>query len=119
MSSTSRKVRIASIALLAIGVGAVSLSSSASAGFRHGGGGFGGGFHHGFGGFGGGFHHRFGGGGFGLGLGALGVAGGYGYYDANYPYDDGYGANPGCGTYQPVYDQYGNYLGRSYVDACQ
>ena len=119
MSSTLRKVLIGSIASLTIGIAALSMSAPASAAFRHGGGGFGG-FHHGFGG---GFHHGFGGRGFGLGLG-LGALGAYDYgYGADYPYygDYGYGYDPnsGCTSYRPVYDRYGNYLGRSLVDTCQ
>jgi hypothetical protein len=68
-----------------------------------------------------------GGGGYGWGPGVgLDIAGGlaagaiigsaYPYYYNGYGY--GYGYGEGCLAYQPIYDQFGNYIGRRAVNAC-
>lgn len=112
MLPSVRRTTVASIASLAIGLGAMALSAPASAAFRAGGGHGGGSFHGG-----GGFR----GGSFGLGLG-LGALGGYGYYGyPGYAYNDyGYDyTDPGCITVRPMYDRYGRYLGRRTVNVCE
>jgi hypothetical protein len=125
MSTSLKKTVVGSLTALAIGISAVAITTPASAAPRFGGhGGFG---HGGF--RGGGFHGGWRGGGWGpgIGLGVLGLAAGaaiaangpygYGYdgYYGGYGYGDGYG---GCGAYRPVYDAYGNYMGRRVVNVC-
>jgi hypothetical protein len=73
-----------------------------------------------------GWHHGYWGGGWwgpGIGLGILGLAAGAAIASQPYygpgPYY-GYGPGPdGCAAYQPVYDRWGRYLGRRWVDVCQ
>jgi hypothetical protein len=103
MRATLRKTIVGSLAALAIGVSAIGSVGSASAApyYPHGG------YHGGW--------HRGGWWGPAVGFGIAGLAAGaivasqapYGYY--------GYG---GCTAYRPVFDAYGNYLGRRLVNVC-
>jgi hypothetical protein len=100
----------AAAAALAIGLASVATPAAAGPRFGHGygGGGHGyyGGYHRGYGGYGG-WHGGYGWGwgpALGLGLVAGAIAGGA-YYDS-------------CYHYQPIYDQWGNYVGRQLVNAC-
>ena len=116
-----KPVAVALPALL-LGAGAVGAASSPALAWEHGGpGGPGGGpWHHGY--YGGGHWH---GGGWGpaVGLGILGLAAGVAIASQSqaYPppaYD--YGPGPdSCTSYQPVYDHWGRYIGRRWVDICQ
>jgi len=76
-------------------------------------------YHHGY--WGGGHWH---GGWWGpaVGLGILGLAAGAAIASQSAPpqpaYDYGPGPDP-CMSYEPVYDRWGRYVGRRWVDACQ
>jgi hypothetical protein len=133
MSASLKRTVVGSLAALAIGVSAMGMTTPAFAQMYHppaaaphssshggGGHGFGG---HGGGHFGGGGHwHGGGGGGWGpaaVGLGVLGLAAGAAIaaqpgpdYDGPDPGDDG------CQAYRPVYDAYGNFMGRRLVNVC-
>jgi hypothetical protein len=114
MSASLKKTVVGSLAALAIGISAIVTVAPASAaplpahgGHIHGGGGPR--FHGG-----GGWH----GGSWGpaaVGLGVLGLAAGAALAAPGY-YGD-YGDN-GCQAYRPVYDGYGNFLGRRLVNVC-
>ena len=124
-----KSVVVASLSAAVVGLAALATPAAAGpyqghgGGFNggyHGGGGFGGGYHGGYhggggyrgGGWGGGYRHGggWGGDGLGLGLGIAGLAAGalaVGAYNGwGYGYGDGYSACP------PVYDQWGNFVGR-------
>lgn len=92
-----------SIAALTVGL-ALSASPADAGGFRMGG------FHGGFGGFHGGFH----GGGF--------HRVGWGWRGHRWGPGIGFGviaAGTACISYQPIYDDAGNYLGSNPVNVCQ
>ena len=114
MSILIKKTVIASLAALTLGIAAVSAASPAAAAgpAYYGHGGYHGGYH-------GGWH---GGRGWGpaVGLGIIGglaagaiVASQAPYYGAPAYYDDG------CIRYRPVYDQWGQYMGRRPVNVCE
>jgi hypothetical protein len=122
MRTSLKNAVVGSLTALAIGISAVGMTVPASAAppkVGHSGGhpggvghGFAGGGGHWHGGGGGGWH----GGGWGpaaVGLGVLGLAAGAAI--ASEP-DPGYG--DGCQAYRPVYDAYGNYMGRRLVNVC-
>jgi hypothetical protein len=135
MRNTIAKTTIAGLTALSLmGSLLATAEPAAAAGALHGGGG---GFHGGGGGFhgggfhGGGFHgggwHGGGGGWHGGGWGGGGwggaaVIGGLAagaLLAAPYAYGNGYGGyGGGCGTYAPIYDAYGNYLGQQLVNGC-
>jgi hypothetical protein len=134
MSASLKRTVVGSLAALAIGVSAIGVTTPAFAQMYqrpyvapHGGGGGGGGHWHGGGGGGGHWHGGGGGGhwhggGWGpaaVGLGVLGLAAGAAIaaqpgpdYDGPDPNDDG------CQAYRPVYDAYGNFMGRRLVNVC-
>ena len=104
-----RKTIVASLAALTLGLGVVATTTPADAYYRHGG-------------YGGHYWH---GGGWGPGIG-LGIVGGLaagalvgcGVYGCG-GYGPGYGYyGDGCVRYRPMYDQWGNYLGRRPVNVC-
>ena len=129
MSASLKRTVVGSLAALAIGVSAMGVTSPAFAqmyhppaaaphSWGHGGPGAHGGH------FAGGGGHWHGGGGHGwgaaaVGLGVLGLAAGAAIaaqpgpdYDGPDPGDDG------CQAYRPVYDAYGNFMGRRLVNVC-
>jgi hypothetical protein len=129
MSASLKRTVVGSLAALAIGVSAMGVTSPAFAqmyhppaaaphaggGHWHGGGGGGGHWHGG----GGGHWHGGGWGPAAVGLGVLGLAAGAAIaaqpgpdYDGPDPGDDG------CQAYRPVYDAYGNFMGRRLVNVC-
>ncbi len=120
MRNTISKATVAGLAALSLTVSLVATTDPASAQRWHGGGGGwhgGGGWRGGYGGWRGGYGGWRGGyGGYGgwwgpavvAGLAAGAIAGGY----------YGYGYGNGCWIYQPVYDGYGNYIGRQLVNVC-
>ena len=136
MSASLKRTVVGSLAALAIGVSAMGMTTPALAqmyhqpaaaphSWGHGGPGahgghFAGGGGHWHGGGGGGGHWH--GGGWGpaaVGLGVLGLAAGAAIaaqpgpdYDGPDPGDDG------CQAYRPVYDAYGNFMGRRLVNVC-
>jgi hypothetical protein len=103
MKNVLRKVLIVGVAIAALGttVAASTAPASARGGFGHGGFGHAG-FDRDFGRFG----HGFGGFGIGLAAGAALAASTYAAYGAD------------CTALQPVYDQYGNYIGSQPVNIC-
>jgi hypothetical protein len=121
MSASLKRTIIGSLAALAIGVSATGMTTSAFAdplhphppGAGHApAGGHGGGMHGG----GGGNHWHGGGAGWGaaaVGLGILGLAAGAAAAQS----DPGPGPD-GCMAYRPVYDAYGNFMGRRLVNVC-
>jgi hypothetical protein len=137
MRNTITRTTIAGLAALSL-MGSLlgTAEPAAAAGSLHGGGGgfHGGGFHGGGGGFhGGGFHgggwHGGGGGWHGGGGHGGGWNGGWagpaivgglaaGALLGGAYYGGGYGYGGGCGTYAPIYDAYGNYLGQQLVNGC-
>jgi hypothetical protein len=126
MSASLKRTVVGSLAALAIGVSAMGMTTPAFAQIYHpptspghGPAVHGGGGGHWHGGGGGHWH----GGGWGpaaVGLGVLGLAAGAAiaaqpgpdYEDGPGPYDDG------CQAYRPVYDAYGNFMGRRLVNVC-
>ncbi|WP_158813867.1 hypothetical protein [Methylocapsa sp. S129] len=113
MRTSLKRTVVGSLTALAIGVSAIGVTTPASAQvhhFSHGGGAHGGAWR------GGGGHWH--GGGWGpaaVGLGVLGLAGAAIATQGAYGYDNGYGD---CQAYRPVYDAYGNYMGRRLVNVC-
>ena len=120
MSASLKRTVVGSLAALAIGVSAMGVTSPAfaqmyhpPAAAPHAGGG------HWHGGGGGGHWHGGGWGPAAVGLGVLGLAAGAAIaaqpgpdYDGPDPGDDG------CQAYRPVYDAYGNFMGRRLVNVC-
>lgn len=106
MGTLLKRSIIGSLAALAVAASTIGAVSPAAADYYHGGYRHGGGWHHG------GFW------GPAVGLGIAGLAAGaivasqapYGYY--------GYGPYDGCAAWRPVYDAYGNYVGRRVVNVC-
>jgi hypothetical protein len=117
MSASIKRMVVGSLAALAIAVGTVGASAAPLPNK----GAVGHNFHPGAGGMGhGGGNHWHGGGGGGwgpaaVGLGILGLAAGAAAASQGEP-EPGYG--DGCTAYRPVYDAYGNYMGRRPVNVC-
>jgi hypothetical protein len=128
MGKVINRTLIASLAVLTIGLGVAASATPATADPWHGGGGgyHGGGWHGGGGYRGGGWHGGgWGGrGGYGYGYGndwgpavGLGIVGGLAagaMIASQAPY---YGGDD-CYQYRPIYDQWGQYMGRRPVDVC-
>jgi hypothetical protein len=134
MRNTMTRTTIAGLAALSLMGSLIATAEPAAAGDFHGGGGgwHGGGWHGGGGGWhgggwhgggwhGGGWHgggwHR---GGWNGGWAGPAIVGGLAagaLLAAPYAYGNGYGYG-GCGTYAPIYDAYGNYLGQQLVNGC-
>jgi hypothetical protein len=116
MSASLKRTVVGSLAALAIGISAVGMTTPAFAQqphHQHPGGGGGGGHGNWHGGGGGGHWHGGGWGPAAVGLGVLGLAAGAAIAAQPGPdYDDG------CQAYRPVYDPYGNYMGRRLVNVC-
>jgi len=125
MSISLKRTIVGTVAALAIGISAAGMTTPAFAQQQiqhpaHGGPVHGGPVHGGpaHGGPGHGNWHGGGGGGWGpaaVGLGVLGLAAGAAI--AAQP-DPGYYGDDGCQAYRPVYDAYGNYMGRRLVNVC-
>jgi hypothetical protein len=93
MRAPVSKIAFAALTALALAVATLSLATPAQAQHWRGGGG----------------HGWRGGGGWGIGI----YPGYYGYgYGYGYPYGDG------CLAYRPVYNRYGEYIGRRLVNVC-
>lgn len=120
MSASWKRTAVGSLAALAFGISTFGMTASSFAqqqlqhhGAAHGGAVHGGPVH---GGHGGGGHWH--GGGWGpaaVGLGVLGLAAGAAIASDPGP---GYYGDDGCHAYRPVYDGYGNYMGRRLVNVC-
>ncbi len=115
MRKTISKTMFAGIAALSVAGSIFATTEPATAAFWHGGGGRGGGGHRGGGGQGGG-RGCIGGGGWGGPAVVGGLAAGA-LLAAPYYYG-GYGYGNSCTVYSPMYDAYGNYIGRQLVNVC-
>jgi hypothetical protein len=113
MRSTISKALIAGLATLSLTASVLATTEPAAAGHWRGGGWHGGGWH------GGGWHGGWRRGGWhgGAGLWGPAIIGGLAAGALLTPYY-GHGYGGGCDAYAPVYDDYGNYLGRQQVNNC-
>jgi hypothetical protein len=102
MRASLKKSIALSLAGLTLAVGIAASATPASAHIHFGGGGFGGGWNHG--GFGGGWNH-----------------GGWNHFGWHHGFGVGYVGgydDDSCIRYRPMYDSWGNFVGRNPVNVC-